>query len=418
MRVKTAVLIGAALVAAAITGTNVNAAAAVPVITPGHAAYPSGGTTVIGEGVDADNQNAQLAETLTSQLKAAWRAEPPVGPQSAGSDPGTIMVVGSHTVVRETQYQQTYVSSYNTATGALQWRRSYHFAKTATVSGGLVYVSHDKLANGEVDVDAIDIATGALKWSSYDGGDELGTPLSVGSGLIMSSTWADDAATGKHKFTIKLVANASTDGTAFIAGGHIYFNSMNSIAAYSASTGALQWSYTKPSGFGPGAGSATPALHNGLLYVHSIYGQTHSTTLVLNPSTGKLVRTLPRSDSPIAFDGPVGIFTYADLNEPSVLSAVNLTTGHVYWTHPLPQTADGATGEVTTPIIANGLVWILDGIDTGHPGHIAALDEVTGQTRSLIVAPCLLGFGNLAIAQHRLLAPTSCGLATYTAVNV
>jgi hypothetical protein len=306
------------------------------------------------------------------------------------------------------------LSAYNTGTGALLWRHQYHFAYHAKIDGSTVYLERDDVG---LVVDAINLATGTVKWTAGVG-DQGYTdyPISIGSGLLVNSTWAMDAATGAHRFTIALAPNATTGGTAFVAGGRIFYNSFTNIQANSVTTGALLWSYTKQNRYGPGANNASPAMHNGLLYVHSDFDTPSATTLVLKPATGAVVRTLPRSGAPIAFDGTTGIFTATDYNMPAVISAVNLSTGAVYWTHRLPVTGTGQpTGLTAPPVIENGLVWILDGVDTGTPGHVAALDEITGATRSIKVESCPVATGSLVIAQHRIFASSNCGVLTYTA---
>lgn len=408
------------LIAASVPSTA--ATATTPAIVPTHLSYPVGGTSVIGLGIDSANQNAQLAESVGAALQPSWRAEPPVCQQSAGSGPTSISVAGSLTVVVDEQYQCSYLSAYKTATGVLVWRKKFaggDFTRTAAVVGGLVYLEHDG-ANGTL-LNAYDLATGALKWSSYDG-DEYGQLVnSIGSGLVTNENWADDALTGAHKFTTTLSNGSSTDGTSFAAGGRMYYNADGAIQANSVTTGALLWSYVKPGSYlGSGHGNAVPALHDGLLYVRSIYQQTGvSTTAVLNPATGLLVRTLPESDVPIAFDGQVGIFTVTPLNEPSTISAVNLTTGHVYWAHKLPMATAGGITEPTTvniaPVIENGLAWILASTDSGRPAHVAALDEITGTTRHITVESCAAGISSaMTVAQHRVFVGSNCGLLTYT----
>ncbi len=420
VRVRAATVSFIVLVAGSVLPSTA-ATAATPPIVPTHLSYPVGGTSVIGLGIDSANQNAQLAESVGAALKPSWRAEPPVCPQSAGSEPNTISVAGSRTVVLDKQYQCSYLSAYNTATGALVWRKQFaagDFTRTAAVVGDLVYLEHDN-ANGTM-LNAYDLMSGALKWSSYDG-DEYGQLVnSIGSGLVTNENWADDAITGAHKFTISMANGSSTDGTSFVAGARMYYNADGAIQANSVTTGTLLWSYLKPGPFyGTGHGNALPALHDGLLYVRSSYQTRVSTTPVLNPATGHLVRTLPESDVPIAFDGQVGIFTVTPLNEPSTISAVNLTTGHVYWAHKLPVATIGNITEPTTvntaPVIENGLVWILDSTDSGQPAHIAALDEVTGATRHITVESCASGtLPAMAVAQHRVFVSGNCGLLTYT----
>jgi outer membrane protein assembly factor BamB len=394
--------------------TGPSAATTAPIV-PGHLPYPSGGTNAIGPGIDSNNQNAQLAESIGSRIKAGWHARPPLCPSAAGSDATSISVAGSRTVVLDRQYQCSWLSAYDTATGKLYWRRQYHFALNAKINGSTVYVLHDTADDADL-VDAIDLATGTLKWTQYDGGYNGPYGMTIGSGLLMSAFWAADVATGAHRFTVAEAPAASTDGIAFIAGGRIFNNSASAVQAYSVTSGALLWSYRKQPYSGPAAGNAAPSLHNGLLYVPTNFGTASSTTLVLNPATGARVRILPRSDLPIAFDGEVGIFTVTDYNKPSVLSAVNLTTGAVYWTHRLPANDTHPTVMAAPPVIENGLVWILDGVDTGTPGHVAALDEITGATRSILVQSCPVAFNSsLIIAQHRIFASSNCGVLIFTA---
>ena len=398
------------LLAVGLMEAGPSAATTAPIV-PGHLPYPSGGTNAIGPGIDSGNQNSQLAETIGSSIKASWHAMPALCPSAGGSDAVSISVAGARTVVVDRQYQCSFLSAYDTATGRLLWRRQYHFAHNAKIDGSTAYLEYDA-ANGQV-VDAVDLATGKVRWTGPID-DYNGTyALSIGSGLLLNSTWALDAATGAHRFTVKLGPDAVTDDVAFIAGGRIFLNSSGAIEAHSTASGALLWSYRKQSFYGPGAGNATPALHNGLLYVAGTMGMSSSTTLVVNPATGALVRMLPRTDQPIAFDGNVGIFTVTDLNKPSVVSAVNLSTGATYWTHRLPVTDRGPTGLSAPPVIGNGLVWILDGVDTGTPGHVAALDEITGATRSIMVESCPVASGSLVIAQHRIFASSNCGVLTF-----
>lgn len=401
--------------AVGLVGTG-SGSAATTAIVPGHLPYPSGGTNAIGPGIDSGNQNAQLAENIGYSIKASWHAEPPLCPQTAGSDATSFSVAGSRTVAVDRQYQCSWLSAYDTATGALLWRRQYHFAQDAKIDGSTVYLEHDDPNGAEV-LDAVDLATGKLKWTAPDTDGYTSRVSSIGSGLVLNSTWAIDAATGAHRFTIALSPDASTGGTAFVAGGRIFYNSFTGIQANSVTTGALLWSYRKQNLYGPGSNNTSPALHNGLLYINSDFDIPSATTLVLNPATGAVVRTLPRSGKPIAFDGTTGIFTATDNNKPAVISAVNLDTGAVYWTHRLPAATD-STGPTTLwapPVVANGLVWILDAINTGLPGHVAALDEVTGATRSIKVESCAAAAGSLILAQHRIFASSNCGTLTYVA---
>lgn len=116
-------------------------------IVPGHLPYPSGGANAIGPGIDSGNQNAQLAESIGSAIKASWHARPPLCPSTDGSDATSFSVAGSRTVVVDRQYQCSWLSAYDTGSGALLWRRQYHFTNTAKIDGSTVYLEHDT-ANG------------------------------------------------------------------------------------------------------------------------------------------------------------------------------------------------------------------------------------------------------------------------------
>ncbi|WP_375474624.1 PQQ-binding-like beta-propeller repeat protein [uncultured Jatrophihabitans sp.] len=390
-------------------------------IRPGHSPYPSGGTTVEGLTVDAANQGAQLADDVSYRIKASWRAQPPLCPNAGGDTPASISVVGSRTVVVDLQYQCAYLSAYNTSTGALLWRHKYSAAGSESanlINGVLYFTTYD--ANRDPIVEEVDPATGLLKWSSPDNAYDQAEP-SIGSGVLARANRLVSATTGKQTCIASLHPNADTDGASLVADGRLFYNSDGSVNAYNPTNCALDWSFRKSSAnvTAPGSGTALPAYHNGLLYVRSLYD---TATVVLNPNTGTQVATLPTSDQPIAFDGAIGIFTATPLNSSATVSAVNLSTAHVYWSRTLPRVVIDKFGdtEPTTlyapPLIEDGLIWTENAVDTGLPAHIDAWDEVTGATRSSTVEPCNAQYGQseLAIAQHRVFAVSNCGVLTYT----
>lgn len=387
-------------------------------IVPGHLPYPAGGTSVLGDGINAGNQNAQLAETIPAQINRSWRAEPPLCPSSGGSSAVSISVSGIRTVVVDTQYQCSWLSAYETGTGKLLWRHQYHFAHMAKIDGSRVYLAHDNPETSQMVLDAFNLNTGALLWTSpYV--SEYRTVF--GSGVVMGGYYAVDATTGTNRF---VAGPSATSEPSHIEAGRVIYNGEGLVEAFSATTGKSIWKYVKPGGsFGPGAGTAATSVHNGRLYVPS--PNYTERTLVLDAATGKYIRTLPNSKKAIAFDGRTGIFTtYGNSasapvtgGEPDVITAVDLETGAVQWTHRLGMKDQNYGYEVVSsaPIIANGLVWILAGVDTGTPGQLMALDEITGRVRSGTEIPCPPAFGgNLAIAQHRIFAPTACGVQTYS----
>jgi hypothetical protein len=391
--------------------------AAEPII-PGRLPYPAGGTSVMGDGVDAGNRNAQLAETVPAQIKQSWRAEPPRCPQAAGSPAVSISVSGNRTVVVDTQYQCSWLSAYETATGKLLWRHLFHFASMAKIDGSRVYLAHDNPETNGMVLDAFNLNTGALLWTTPFAS---GYRTVFGSGVVMNGHHAVDAASGVMRFLAGPTAGG--DPTLLIEGGRIIHNESAWVEAFSATTGKSIWKYMKPGGtYGPGAGNATASVHNGRVYVPSELHWVQ--TLVLDAATGKYIRTLPNSTKAIAFDGRTGIFTTSGKSEsapytgrePDLITAVDLETGAVHWRHRLDMADENYGYRVVSsaPIIANGLVWILAGLGNVKPGQLLALDEITGRVRSGTEIVCKVALdGNLAIAQHRVFVPTGCGVQTY-----
>jgi hypothetical protein len=383
----------------------------------GHLPYPASGTQAVGAGTNAANQNAQLAETLPAEIKASWKAAPQLCPSAAGSDATTVSVAGNVTVVLDRQFQCSFLSAYTTSTGKLIWRNAYHFAYPQRVSGSTVYFQHDDPSSGQTVVEALALSTGKVIWSNTSG--SAASALEIGDGIVSVGVAVIDAATGKLKYLLK--SGVATNGSTFISGGRLFANNGQRIEAYTVATGQRLWAITKPGGvFGPGYGAARLALNNGLLYVTSVTGQDSGLTLVLNPASGSVVRTLPRSDSNLAFDGSVGIFTVSDQSgaAASVISAVNLSTGAVYWKRSLPTDQSGpAIISAAAPLIANGIVWFYSGYNTGTSGHIFGIDEATGAVLSTTIQPCPVSFeaSGIVIAQHRVFAPSNCGVHTYTA---
>lgn len=389
------------------------ASAAVPPITPGHLPYPAGGTSVMGQGTDSGNRNAQLAETVPAQITKSWSAMPPLCPSSGGSAASSISVSGNRTVVVDRQWNCSWLSAYETGSGKLLWRHAFHFSAQAKIEGSTVYFAHDNPDKPSPDkLDAFDLNTGKLLWSTETGGKDQ---VVVGSGLAMSNLVALDAATGSFKF---IPGPASSNNSSLlIDGGKLFQHAADFVSAFSTTTGKLLWRYAKAMAPGsPGEGHSAISVHNGRLYAPSAY--PGAKTLVIDVATGKFVRTLPRSEISIAFDGRTGIFTSSEDNKPATVSAVDLETGSIHWSHLLGMENPNGGYIVlsSSPVIANGLVWILAGQTTATEGQLLALDQMTGVVRSGNGVGCVIANGgNIAIAQHRIFVPTVCGVKTYVA---
>lgn len=383
-------------------------------VVPTHAALPAGGSTAVGAGIDAANQNAQLSESVPATVKPSWSREAPLCPWAAGASASSISVTGRYTVVDEVTYGCTYVTAYSTTTGAVHWRKTFASAYSTTVSGDTAFVLHSNDA-GETLVDAITVSTGKTRWSKPQG-SAYGRTETVGSGLVANSESVLDASTGAPAFQLPLGPSVTTGGTTLISGGRIFYNSLTAVEAFSPSGRSL-WVRAKPGGnsvLGAGAGEATPALHGGLLYVRSSEETPSGTTLVLDPATGAVVRTLPRSDTDWSFDGGVGFATTAGTyGVPTRVSAVALGSGKAYWTHSFPMNEQNPFGPESTPVVENGLLWMTVASDSGSPTEIVALDEISGSVKTDFSNACPTAEGNLVVAQHRLFISSDCGIQTF-----
>ena len=412
-----------ALLGAAGTGT----AYAGDAITPGHLPYPKRGTTTIGAGIDADASNAQLAENLPATVRQSWAARVPQCTPEGGQPDELVSTstTGTLTIALDRVNYCAYVSAYKTGSGKLVWRKLYLSASFVATGKHTTYVQWLDIVSDRAYVDALNTTTGKRRWRATGNYCCNGSNLAVGSGVVVNNGIVLAASNGKRRFQVD---RGIDDPRALVSHGRIYTNSTNYVEAYTPH-GRMLWRYTKPTTNGPGEGGEQPQLHDGLLYVHGGRNSVQQ-TLALRADTGDLVRLLPSSVAPLAFDGRVAVLGAQNAGgTQSTVSAVNLDTAAPYWTltysgganwaGPAPNFGHGA-------VIANGLVWFVASIagpDTADsPGvpktGLMTLEETTGKTASLLPTPCLDEVGDrgsIGIAQHRIFLPTGCGLVTYVA---
>lgn len=391
----------AAVAVAALTLLSPAAAGAAVGIAPGHLPYPTGGTTSVGDGINAAHENAQLAEDIPASIKPGWHARPPLCPNATGDTLVSTSTVGKVTVAFDEQGQCSYLSAYASATGQLVWRKKFltGLGHELVSDGTNVYFSYDST------LAAFNATTGRQLWSRGSGDDHF----SVGSGVLVGDEHLYDAATGTYLLYLPV---HTTGGTSIVTGGRIYYQTEGAVQAFT-TRGAPIWSDLAIGGYKP------PSLHRGVLYVD---GYHSTSTLALDAATGTLLRTLPASSRPLAFDGDVGIVTDQGWNRPTSFAAVDLRTGATWWTRTIPAVplagADVDPGlNGSSPVVENGVVWLYLLTTTGEPAVLTALDETTGATRSRTATPCTVGpgTGSIGIAQHHVFVAGGCGLQTYVA---
>ena len=290
-------------------------------------------------------------------------------------------------MVVDTQYQCSWLSAYETGTGNYYGAIEYHFAHMAKIDGSRVYLAHDNPETSQMVLDAFNLNTGALLWTSLYV-SEYRTVF--GSGVVMGGYYALDATTGVNRF---VAGPSATSEPSLIEAGRVIYNGQGLVEAFSATTGKSIWKYVKPGGGFPARTGLAPGPPQRLCITA---GSTSPATFTRRrpwcwtpQQAGTSVRC-PTAPKAIAFDGRTGIFTTSGYSEPSVITAVDLDTGAVQWTHRLGMKDQNYGYEVVSsaPIIANGLVWILAGVDTGTPGQLLALDEITGRVRSRTEIGC------------------------------
>lgn len=408
---RSPIVLGAAALLGVALALGAPATAAPPVVltsTP----PPPGGTNAVGWGITPNNDNAQPGDRIPATIKRSWTAMTPLCPEAATSDAVSTSVVGATTVVVENGYQCSSLSAYETATGKLRWRVPYHFMFTAYASRSKVYLVHDS-ATGDA-IDAIDLASGRLVWTALTNGYGIGRQgnnrVSAAEGLVVHNTWVLDAATGKRRFTLDNSPFEATGGQVLIAGGSIFLNGDHRVRAYT-STGRLLWSHFKSTdAYAAGNGNGMPQYAAGRLY---LVNPGMGDTLVLDAVTGARIRTLPRSDVPLAIAGSTGVVVQQNHVDPTTVRAVDLTTGAVRWTRTLSVSTQPLALWDSAPVISNGLVWFLGTIDSGTPGKLVALDLATGAVRSVTYQSCPASSGAITIAQGRIFTPSSCGVQTF-----
>lgn len=276
---------------------------------------------------------------------------------------------------------------------------------------------------------AVDASTGQLLWK-YALKDGVASTPAVANGVVYFTTffggvvYALNAKTGAYLWSLSVVNDVNyltvADGVVYVGGGDAGAgNQSGALYALDAGTGAVLWNYT-------GVVVYTPAVANGVAYF-GVLGPFDSSgnaienhVLALNAHTGAVLwdyfiggapATNPTSATVVA-NGVVYFTAAPDASQTYNLYAVNASTGKTLWVYNgvggTPAVADGVvfvssarnlyalnatTGKqlwsnqvthtefLTTPAVANGVVYISGGVDTPTTsGHMYALNASTGAT--------------------------------------
>lgn len=264
---------------------------------------------------------------------------------------------------------QEQLYAYDAATGSQLWvvNTTGEIYSSPTVVNGVVYVG---ATNG--DVYAFNASTGSQLWAASTGYPIFSSPA-VANGVVYIGgegypmvVFAFNASTGALLWQANTNEDAGVRGAPAVAKGIVYFGTSDyysqggDIIAYNASTGSLLWS-----GQIGAVIDSTPAVANGLLYVETEGGTTHTDNYVcaLNASIGGLLWCTDVGagsgdsgvidPSPAVANGVVYVASYQSVY------ALDAFTGSRLWKSP-----DFSIHMLASPVVANGMVYVDRGDDT------------------------------------------------------
>jgi len=252
------------------------------------------------------------------------------------------------------------------------WMIKTALAGTPTIANGVIYValqdvtsSNATSVNYEISLNAFNLHDGSRLWQATDfATDTILTPTVVGGRLYIGTFFDQDhniyclnAKTGKKVWSY--LTSGAVLGTPAVFNGTVYIGSEDgTLYALDADTGKLRWRFENTDTF-----FAAPLVHDGVVYAPSQNGYIYA----LDERTGALFwRTSAQISSPDSSTGPVTLTQSVAIYR-NVVFAVNEDTLFAFDTrHGAPRWhyTPVASGELTTPIVSNGLVVI--GADNQH----------------------------------------------------
>jgi outer membrane protein assembly factor BamB len=211
--------------------------------------------------------------------------------------------------------------SLNATTGAVNWGGPINFGckieSSPAVANGVVYFGCD---NGVLY--SVNAATGVQGWSSGAGGNNVvGSPTAA-------------------------------NGVVYVG------DSLGNVFAFNATGGTLVWQYTTG-----GPITSAPAVANGVVYISSGDGNLYA----LNATTGAFLWKQPGASAPAVSNGSV----YVDGGEGVV--AYRAADGFQEWT------ASVGDGYPTSPVVANGVVYVGNQPEGLDQGLISAFNARDGE---------------------------------------
>jgi outer membrane protein assembly factor BamB len=232
------------------------------------------------------------------------------------------------------------------------------------VAGGTVYIG-----SWDLNVYALDAATGHVRWAYSTGGEVSSSPAVAGGTVYVGSAdhkvYALGAAEGDVRWTY--TTGDEVNSSPAVAGGTVYVGSADhKVYALDAATGQVRWAYSTG-----GAVYSSPAVAGGTVYI----GSADHKVYALDAATGHVRWTYttggPVSSNLFTLSGPAvaGGTVYIGSDDHKVY-ALDAATGHVRWTY-----TTGFSVE-SRPAVVGGTVYI-----GSFDDKVYALDAATGHVR-------------------------------------
>lgn len=277
-----------------------------------------------------------------------------------------------------------------------------NYDTSPVIADGLVFVGgSDGLGDGVLFV--LDAATGRPHWTTgiAVGGTGASSPA-VASGVVYApsdggNVSAIDIKTGSEIWPF--FAFDHFFESPFVSNGIVYIGGAGGLYAIDAKSGLSKWiDYV-----GPG-GVTKMLVVNGIAYIETSDG-SHNFVLAYQATSGQRLWAFSPGDSEpldslLTVNGDSVFFTYNDQ-----VYALNAGTGRLRWAinvGPGSIAGDGAAG-VTSPIVANGVVYVSGPDIKIHTSKLFALDAATGKQRWAISVSGR-EYGYLAVANGLLYA--------------
>jgi len=335
------------------------------------------------EGQRYNPYETALTKKSVKSLQLAWKLD--INPQarSSASSPavvGGVLYVGS---------SDGNFYARDAVTGKKLWTVKLHgigIVDTPAVVDGIVYIP--EITQPGSNLRALDAATGATLWTAKFKEITLGSPI-VSHGLVFQDTMREQlnalvARSGKKLWTTDILGGNESSGAPAVANGIVYALSAYGLNAYTASTGALLWHVD---GIDSLTTESSPAVTDGKVFFNTTgdvraYDAANGASewvaaLGPNPSgsiavTNSRVYALDTAGVIWNYDGNTGFPTFAQgqigqAASPTIANGVlyagsynsvntyDVKSGALLWSAPLAASAQ------TSPVVANGMVYIVAG---------------------------------------------------------